>query len=131
KVTISGGKNAETPGTAASFVPQKPLWELWSSVVRAFTRSPRGLDETPQVRKGEGRLKPPFAGNVGIPLVGARRLISRARKARRFFRSVRIITYFNRTVIEYSLKLCRRLRIIWLLLYMLILYQILNFKIFL
>src|SRR5690625_2958155 len=44
-------------------------------------RSPRGLDETPECVKDEGRLKPPFAGNVDIPLAGARRLISRPRKA--------------------------------------------------
>ncbi|MBP1969687.1 hypothetical protein J2Z83_001794 [Virgibacillus natechei] len=30
----------------------------------------------------EGQLKPPFAGNVGIPLAGARRLTSRPRKAK-------------------------------------------------
>ncbi|MBP1969809.1 hypothetical protein J2Z83_001917 [Virgibacillus natechei] len=30
----------------------------------------------------EGQLKPPFAGNVGIPLTGARRLTSRPRKAK-------------------------------------------------
>src|SRR5690625_1288927 len=41
----------------------------------------KGLDETPQCVKDEGRLKPPFAGNVDIPLAGARRLISRPRKA--------------------------------------------------
>src|SRR5690625_2012288 len=41
----------------------------------------KGLDETPQCVKNEGRLKPPFAGNVDIPLAGARRLISRPRKA--------------------------------------------------
>jgi len=44
-------------------------------------RSPKGLGETPQSVKNEGRLKPPFAGNVDIPLAGARRLISRPRKA--------------------------------------------------
>src|SRR5690625_852483 len=37
----------------------------------------KGLDETPQCVKDEGRLKPPFAGNVDIPLAGAKRLISR------------------------------------------------------
>src|SRR5690625_5089341 len=42
----------------------------------ASNRSPKGLDETPQSVKDEGRLKPPFAGNVDIPLAGARRLIS-------------------------------------------------------
>src|SRR5690625_3299034 len=47
----------------------------------ASNRSPKGLDETPQCVINEGRLKPPFAGNVGIPLAGARRLISRPRKA--------------------------------------------------
>src|SRR5699024_2414786 len=41
----------------------------------------KGLDETPECVKDEGRLKPPFAGNVDIPLAGARRLISRPRKA--------------------------------------------------
>jgi len=41
----------------------------------------KGLDETPQSVINEGRLKPPFAGNTGIPLAGARRLISRPRKA--------------------------------------------------
>ena len=32
----------------------------------------KGLDETPQSVINEGRLKPPFAGNTGIPLAGAR-----------------------------------------------------------
>src|SRR5699024_11318292 len=44
----------------------------------------RGLVETPECVKDEGRLKPPFAGNVDIPLAGARRLIIRPRKARVF-----------------------------------------------
>ena len=43
-------------------------------------RSPKGIGETPQCVKDEGRLKPPFAGNVDIPLAGARRLTSRPRK---------------------------------------------------
>src|SRR5699024_11852298 len=40
-----------------------------------------GLGETPECVKDEGRLKPPFAGNVDIPLAGARRRISRPRRA--------------------------------------------------
>src|SRR5690625_7654477 len=74
------------------------LWEMGRAV-----RSPRpkGLDETPRCVKNEGRLKPPsFRGrqtkygpcgqrlqsscrgrNVDIRLAGARRLISRPRKA--------------------------------------------------
>src|SRR5699024_12675425 len=57
----------------------------------------RGLDETPQCVKDEGRLKPPFAGNVDIPLAGARRLINRPRKASIFHLrwSRHIILFFN------------------------------------
>src|SRR5699024_9844360 len=68
-------------GTALSFVPPKTF---------CYSRKRFRWDEEsqsqrprcdPAVRIDEGRLKPPFAGNVGIPLAGARRLISRPRKA--------------------------------------------------
>src|SRR5699024_6049433 len=48
---------------------------------RSLSCGRKGLDETPECVKDEGRLKPPFAGNVDIPLAGARRLIRRPRKA--------------------------------------------------
>jgi len=52
----------------------------------------------------EGRLKPSFADNVDIPLAGARRLISRPRKASVFHlrRSGQVIQYFSRGALVLS-----------------------------
>src|SRR5699024_423189 len=70
----------------------------------------KGLDETPQCVKDEGRLKPPFAGNIDIPLAGARWLISRPRKANACTESNNRDRISNLTIYKYEKTLSIRAR---------------------